>query len=72
MKTIEICKYCGSAHVMRDAFVHVNDEEDVRTYDATYCENCGESCSNEGTVTIEVDPEDADIYEGIFDVSKQR
>ena len=53
-----VCTRCGSANILQDAFVHINNEDDVRTFDDLYCENCESSCQvNE----VEV-PEDFDVY----------
>ena len=56
---VMICAQCGSANVVRDAFVHVNDPTDVRTLDDTYCEAC--ETSNPGLTEVEVGA-DFDIY----------
>jgi hypothetical protein len=39
-----VCTKCGGANVMQDAWVNVNDPDDVRTFDDTYCLDCEESC----------------------------
>ena len=53
MKTIHVCTACGSPRVLLDAYVGLNDPDDVRTYDDTFCEDCGGECS-----TREVEVED--------------
>lgn len=53
MKTIHVCTTCGSPRVLLDAYVGLNDSDDVRTYDDTFCEDCGGECS-----TKEVEVED--------------
>ena len=42
-KTVKIkrCSTCGSKEVFYDAYVGVNDESDVRTFDSVFCETCG-------------------------------
>lgn len=37
----KVCTTCGSEDVFYDAYVGVNDENDVRTFDAVFCDNCG-------------------------------
>lgn len=51
------CVNCGSTNVMRDAYVAVNDPEDVRTFDATVCEDCGYD-GNDGIEEREVEEDD--------------
>jgi hypothetical protein len=41
MAVIQVCKECGSDAVYFDAYVGVNDPEDVRTFDAVFCDDCG-------------------------------
>lgn len=41
VQEILVCSACGSADVFYDAYVGVNDDEDVRTFDAVFCDNCG-------------------------------
>lgn len=65
MKTIQVCTYCGSGNVLVDAFVHINNPDDVRTYDDCYCENCESSCS---TTEVEV-PDDFNIYNDLYQES---
>jgi len=40
-KTIYRCPKCGSGAVMYDAYVMMNDEDDVRTFDDKVCDDCG-------------------------------
>ena len=62
MKTIQACTHCGSGNVMRDAWVAVNDPDDVRTFDDLYCLNCESSCqTNTVEVADDFDPE-TDLY----------
>ena len=64
---VMICDQCGSANVLYDAFVHVNDPTDVRTFDDTYCEDC--ETSNPGLTEVEVG-EDFDIYsDNVFELT---
>lgn len=62
MKNVVVCTHCGSANIFTDSFVHANNPDDVRTFDAQYCENCEESCK---TQLVEV-PDDFDVYSDIF------
>ena len=39
-RTIYVC-HCGSPRVLRDAYVNVNAPDDVRTFDAVTCDDCG-------------------------------
>lgn len=41
MKTIKRCVYCKGTNVFVDAWANANDISDVRTFDATFCEDCG-------------------------------
>lgn len=41
MKEELVCKYCGSTDVLRDAWVNLNDNEQViSVFDTWYCNNC--------------------------------
>lgn len=40
MKSIWVCGKCGSPRLLRDAYVMVNDPDDVRTFDNMVCEDC--------------------------------
>lgn len=51
--TVWVCVKCGSEDVMRDAYVDVNDEDDVHTYDSTTCSDCGYETSYGGVVTAD-------------------
>lgn len=67
MKAIKICARCGSANLLWDAFVHVNDPEDVRVFDDMFCEGC---CStNQGYRDVVVE-DDFDIYsDNVFELT---
>ena len=39
---MKVCDHCGGANVFRDALVSVNDPTDVRVFDSTVCDDCGE------------------------------
>ena len=52
------CTSCGGNRVLCDAWVNLNDEEDVRTFDQTYCEDCDGECS-----VREVEVQDEDEYQ---------
>ena len=49
---IFVCTACGSPRVKLDAWVDVNDPENVTTFDDTFCQNCVTSCKIE---QVEVD-----------------
>jgi len=60
MKTITVCPKCGSAHVLQDAYVCVNDPDNVSVYDNMACGNC----EYDGSLFKRVEvPGDFDIYE---------
>ena len=64
MKTIRVCTTCGSSNVLADAFVHVNNPDDVRTFDDCYCENCESSCKTQKVEVPDDFDECGDIYYG--------
>jgi hypothetical protein len=37
---LQVCRECESDYVYYDAYVNVNDRNDVITFDAIYCSNC--------------------------------
>jgi formylmethanofuran dehydrogenase subunit E len=37
-----LCPYCGSDDLLQDAYVHLNNPHDVRTFDSIDCDSCGE------------------------------
>lgn len=41
---VHVCTTCGSPRVYADAFVGLNNENDVRTFDDTHCDDCDGSC----------------------------
>lgn len=43
------CQECGSPNVFCDAWVSLNDPDDVRRFDSTFCDNCEREVS-----TIEI------------------
>ena len=45
MKKIQVCTACGSPRVMYDAYVDVNDPDNVKTFDDVFCEDCRGVCS---------------------------
>lgn len=53
-KTIKVCTACGSPRVLADAWVRVNDPDNVMTFDATFCEDCEGDCN-----VVEVDVADS-------------
>ena len=59
---IKVCTTCGSPRVFQDAYVNLNDPDDVRTFDDIVCDDCGKECS---TKEVEVDADfdlDTDFY----------
>lgn len=56
-KTLYSCPECGSDAVMYDAYVMMNDEGDVRTFDAKVCDDCGTHFNT--AVETEVDEPEA-------------
>lgn len=63
-RKVWVCKHCGSADLLLDAMVGLNDDSDVSTYDSTYCRNCeseGDSLAIQVTVPAGFDTH-TDIY----------
>lgn len=54
LKTIKVCTACGSPRVLADAWVGVNDPDNVTTFGATFCEDCEGDCN-----VVEVDVADS-------------
>lgn len=54
LKTIKVCTACGSPRVLADAWVGVNDPDNVTTFDDTFCEDCEDDCN-----VVEVDVADS-------------
>ena len=65
MQTIQVCKYCGSPNVLRDAYYDINADE-YHTYDNCVCEGCGKD-SDYLLIAVEV-PDDFDIYTDTVDL----
>lgn len=77
-RTIYSCPECGSENVMHDAYVMMNDEDDVRTFDNKICDDCSTSFNQavetevdepaaEASLAIDVavpDPEPAPVLHG--------
>lgn len=40
---MKVCGTCGSDVVFWDAYVSVNDPNDVRVFDQAFCDSCGET-----------------------------
>ena len=58
------CTSCGGNRVLCDAWVNLNDPEDVRTFDQTYCEDCDGECSvREVEVPAEVEPQSQPVID---------
>lgn len=55
---ILVCDQCGSADLLQDAYVHVNDPSDVRTFDYIVCNSCSNDCN---PIDVEV-PNTFNIY----------
>ncbi|VTU31994.1 restriction alleviation protein, Lar family [Variovorax sp. PBS-H4] len=56
LKTIYTCPHCGSEDLLADAYVHLNDEDDVRTFDDITCESCGAKGIDPNTERVEAGP----------------
>lgn len=56
-KTLYTCPECGSENVMHDAYVMMNDEDDVRIFDDKVCDDC--SAHFNTAVETEVDEPEA-------------
>lgn len=67
MKKISVCTYCGSPRVFYDAFVGVNDEDNVRIFDDCFCDDCGGECH---VNKVEV-PDGFDMEEGLYHENRQ-
>lgn len=65
MKTIQVCKYCGSPRVFCDAYVNLNDASDVRTFDDARCMDC--DCNSSYLTRVVEVPDNFDIDEDSFD-----
>ena len=50
------CTTCGGQSVYSDAWVSMNDPDDVRTFDASHCDGCDGECNVEER---EVEKDDA-------------
>jgi hypothetical protein len=58
------CTSCGGNRVLCDAWVSLNDAEDVRTFDQTYCEDCDGECSvREVEVLDEPEPQSQPVID---------
>lgn len=64
MKTIQVCNTCGSPRILLDAYVNINDQDDVRIYDNAVCEDCDADGCNI-TVAVAV-PDDFDCATDTF------
>lgn len=61
MRTIHVCKHCGSPRVSQDALAYMNTNE-VLTYDDVHCHDCdGETSTTEVEVRDDFDL-DTDFY----------
>lgn len=38
---MKVCEFCGSSDIFFDAYVSVNNPEDVRTFSRIDCDECG-------------------------------
>lgn len=59
---VKVCTTCGSANIQQDAWVHLNEPEDIQTFPELYCENCESACK---VKEVEV-PDDFDIYDDVY------
>lgn len=53
MKTEYRCPYCNSANVLQDAYVAMNDPDDVRVFDNKVCDDCGKDFNEAVEVQVE-------------------
>ena len=61
---VHVCNFCGSPRVYADALQNLNDEDDVRLFDDTFCSDCAQECK-----TIQVDvSEEFDITEHWYEL----
>jgi len=67
-KHVSVCGKCGSPRLLRDAYVAVNNPDDVRTFDNTVCEDC--DYDGHDVRVVEVD-EDFDIYVDTYPLKKE-
>lgn len=67
MKKIHVCTTCGSPRVMYDAYVDVNDPDNVRVFDAVICDDCGGECRIK---EVEV-PDDFDMESDFYKDGKR-
>ena len=63
MKTISVCRECGSPRVYNDAYVNANDPADVSTYDNALCRGCGDD--DAWLVEVSV-PDNFDIEDDVY------
>ena len=55
------CKKCGGTTLLRDAYVAVNDPDDVRQFDAVICDDCGDDFGMEEREVTEVEHENQNV-----------
>jgi len=60
------CTTCRGNNVLQDAWVSLNDPEDVRIFDQAFCEDCDGECNVE---EVEVSDENDDEDETFIDVN---
>lgn len=63
MRTIHVCKACGSPRVYQDSFAAINSDEVLR-YDYTHCMDCDGGAKTEKVEVPDGFDIDVDFYEG--------
>jgi hypothetical protein len=65
-KILYTCPECGSDQMMHDAYVMMNDEDDVRIFDNKVCDTCGRDTN--AAIEVEIDvPDDLPIDVAVSD-----
>ena len=67
-KIVYFCPHCDSEDLLYDAFVAVNDSEDVRTFDDITCDNCGATGVRPDEECVEVAPSTQTNTEFVHDL----
>lgn len=63
-RMLHVCNECGSPRLMQDAYVPLNDPDNVITFDAVICDDCGVECRyHEVEVPTDFDA-DTDFFQG--------
>ena len=70
MKTIYVCKTCGSPEVIEECAKRINEDDEIISYDLYCCEKCG----REGTTILAAveAPDDFDIENHKWSFAEER